>query len=254
MLLRRFTQHFKEQNWFAVGLDVLVVIVGIFLGMQVQELYKNKQFDANERVLLGKLKEEVATNNRLYGLRVDYLTKVKDSGERANEFLKGDEPCTENCWSLLVDFFVASQSSPTPLIKTVSEEMQRLGLPRSEIIKQSIDEYYLLSEAGKSAVSLTPKYRDKVRELMTLNAMKALWENCHSIDRRGFESLIQNCEQQIPDEEIARILVKFKQTTELSEYLNHWIGLHYIYIPLFELLLDMGTETIATIERHLKRS
>ena len=37
MILRRFMQHVKEQNWFAVGLDVIVVIVGIFLGMQVTE-------------------------------------------------------------------------------------------------------------------------------------------------------------------------------------------------------------------------
>jgi len=33
-------QHVKEQNWFAVGLDVIVVIVGIFLGLQVQEWYE----------------------------------------------------------------------------------------------------------------------------------------------------------------------------------------------------------------------
>ena len=39
MILRRFMQHVKEQNWFAVGLDVIVVIVGIFLGMQVQKWY-----------------------------------------------------------------------------------------------------------------------------------------------------------------------------------------------------------------------
>ena len=37
MILRRFMQHIKGQNWFAVGLDVVVVIVGIFLGMQVTE-------------------------------------------------------------------------------------------------------------------------------------------------------------------------------------------------------------------------
>ena len=37
MLLRRFMVHIKEQNWFAVSLDILVVIVGIFLGMQVTE-------------------------------------------------------------------------------------------------------------------------------------------------------------------------------------------------------------------------
>ena len=204
--------------------------------------------------MLAKLKDEVATNNRLYGLRVDYLTKVKDAGELAIVFLEKNEPCTENYWSLLVDFFIASQSSPTPFVKTVGEEMQRLGLPRSEMLKQLIDEYYLLSEGTNAAVDLSPKYRDRVRELMTLNAMKALWGKCHAVDRKGFEFLIENCEQQIPDEEITRILEKFKQTPEILEYLNHWIGLHYIYIPLFELLLDIGSETIDTIVGHLKAS
>ena len=33
MILRRFTKHLSEQNWFAVWLDVIVVVVGIFLGM-----------------------------------------------------------------------------------------------------------------------------------------------------------------------------------------------------------------------------
>jgi hypothetical protein len=37
MILRRFTRHFTEQNWFAVSLDILVVISGIFLGMQVTD-------------------------------------------------------------------------------------------------------------------------------------------------------------------------------------------------------------------------
>ena len=43
MLLRRFMLHVKEQNWFAVGLDVIVVIVGIFLGMQVTEWYEHRK-------------------------------------------------------------------------------------------------------------------------------------------------------------------------------------------------------------------
>ena len=37
MILRRFTKHVIDQNWFAVGLDIIVVVVGIFLGMQVTE-------------------------------------------------------------------------------------------------------------------------------------------------------------------------------------------------------------------------
>ena len=55
MILRRFIQHIKEQNWFAVGLDVVVVIVGIFLGMQVTEWNENRNERTEERVVLQRL-------------------------------------------------------------------------------------------------------------------------------------------------------------------------------------------------------
>lgn len=34
MLLRRMTEHVKEQNWFAVAIDVLIVVMG-GIGIQV---------------------------------------------------------------------------------------------------------------------------------------------------------------------------------------------------------------------------
>jgi len=38
MRLRRITEHVKAQNWFAVGLDFLIVVVGVFIGIQVSNL------------------------------------------------------------------------------------------------------------------------------------------------------------------------------------------------------------------------
>ncbi|GJL91350.1 hypothetical protein [Hyphococcus sp.] len=35
MLLRRITEHVKAQNWTAVALDFLIVVVGVFIGIQV---------------------------------------------------------------------------------------------------------------------------------------------------------------------------------------------------------------------------
>lgn len=35
MILRRITEHVKAQNWFAVTLDFLIVVVGVFVGLQV---------------------------------------------------------------------------------------------------------------------------------------------------------------------------------------------------------------------------
>ena len=35
MILRSLTRHVREQNWFAVFLDFLIVVVGVFIGIQV---------------------------------------------------------------------------------------------------------------------------------------------------------------------------------------------------------------------------
>ncbi len=46
MLLRRITKHVTEQNWFAVFIDFLIVVVGVFIGIQVanwNEALKAKQ-------------------------------------------------------------------------------------------------------------------------------------------------------------------------------------------------------------------
>ena len=35
MLLRRITKHVKDQNWFAVGIDFWIVVIGVFFGIQI---------------------------------------------------------------------------------------------------------------------------------------------------------------------------------------------------------------------------
>ena len=35
MILRSVMKHVRDQNWFAVGIDFLIVVVGVFIGIQV---------------------------------------------------------------------------------------------------------------------------------------------------------------------------------------------------------------------------
>ena len=39
MLLRRITEHLRAGNWFAVTLDLLVVVLGVFLALQAERWY-----------------------------------------------------------------------------------------------------------------------------------------------------------------------------------------------------------------------
>jgi hypothetical protein len=62
MLLRRFVTHIRSENWFAVALDLTVVVVGIFIGFQVDRLYEAQRSQSNELVNLAALAEDFAAN------------------------------------------------------------------------------------------------------------------------------------------------------------------------------------------------
>ena len=62
MLLRRITQHIKAQNWFAVGLDFVIVVVGVFIGIQVANWNETQSTKAELRASLERLDKEVIQN------------------------------------------------------------------------------------------------------------------------------------------------------------------------------------------------
>ncbi len=60
MLLRRFITHINSQNWVAVLLDLIVVVVGVFLAFQVERWYENRRLESTESVHLAALTEDFA--------------------------------------------------------------------------------------------------------------------------------------------------------------------------------------------------
>lgn len=59
MILRRITEHVKAQNWFAVGIDFVIVVVGVFIGLQVQQWADAQRQARMERIYTEKLQAEV---------------------------------------------------------------------------------------------------------------------------------------------------------------------------------------------------
>jgi len=91
-------QHVREQNWFAVSLDVIVVIVGIFLGLQVQdwnEIRKDK--DLEQQYLNRILEDQKATLASVQGA-IDILDERSEDLIVVLEYLEGrqTQPPTES--------------------------------------------------------------------------------------------------------------------------------------------------------------
>ena len=58
MLLRSITKHVKDQNWFAVLLDFLIVVVGILIAFQITNWNEARQEATREKAILSQLEEE----------------------------------------------------------------------------------------------------------------------------------------------------------------------------------------------------
>ncbi|MBU1210882.1 MAG: hypothetical protein KJ587_06380 [Alphaproteobacteria bacterium] len=50
MILRRLTKHVKDQNWFAVGLDFVIVVIGVGVALMGQQVLSDRQSRADLRV------------------------------------------------------------------------------------------------------------------------------------------------------------------------------------------------------------
>jgi len=76
MLLRSVMEHVKTQNWTAVGIDLVIVVLGVFMGLQVQE-WNVARADRNaEQLALERLIVEYEKN-------IAILAEEKTKSERA---------------------------------------------------------------------------------------------------------------------------------------------------------------------------
>ena len=59
MLLRRITKDVKDQNWFAVGIDFCIVVVGVFIGIQVANWNDERQDRVDEVYYLERILTDI---------------------------------------------------------------------------------------------------------------------------------------------------------------------------------------------------
>lgn len=59
MLLRRITQNVKDQNWTAIGIDFVIVVTGVFLGIQLGNWNEARVDQSKERAFVERMRVDV---------------------------------------------------------------------------------------------------------------------------------------------------------------------------------------------------
>ena len=71
MILRRLADAIREQNWFTVGIEFLIVVSGIFVGLQVDDWNEARQKAAREQETISRMHAEAVNVVDYFNGRVD---------------------------------------------------------------------------------------------------------------------------------------------------------------------------------------
>lgn len=139
MILRSLTKHVKEQNWFAVGLDFAIVVIGVFIGIQVANLNDT----AAERLHTQRLLSELASDlEDMKVLLVDNRDRAHQRTVQLDSFMSlmeaGKPPARRDAAQQLDGAFVAIPLPSAPLGLQDLLVSSRLDLIERESLRNSL--------------------------------------------------------------------------------------------------------------------
>ena len=147
MVIRRVREHAVTHNWFAVAVDLLVVGIGVFIGIEAANWNQRRidRADAAEYRLL--IIDNLRANETDIAARTSYYSQIRAHAVAALDALR--HPGTKPSDQFLIDAYQASQGWFRPLQQTAYELPVETGVRRGIGDMQTQSEY---AEIGRAHV------------------------------------------------------------------------------------------------------
>jgi hypothetical protein len=107
MLLRRVMEHVRDQNWSAIGIDFVIVVVGVFIGIQVSNWNSERAVNRQAALFTANLEADLQEEAWRYQMIIEYHLDVLAASETAVDGLTGKAPLSDE--ALLVSAYRATQ-------------------------------------------------------------------------------------------------------------------------------------------------
>jgi hypothetical protein len=145
VIRRRFAERIKQQDWFAVGVDLLVVVVGILLALQVDNWAQGRSDRLLELVYLQHLKEDMEIERSRMEAAQDNAERRIEAARLLSQLLSAPDLAADAPSRVPWAIETASWRSFPRINAYVYGELQnsgRLVLIRSDSLRRSLAEHY----------------------------------------------------------------------------------------------------------------
>ena len=179
MLLRRIMEHVKAQNWTAIAIDFVIVVFGVFIGIQVSNWNEDRQNASRTQNYYSRLIDDLDSERRALHARLEYMAVTDRYGRSALAALK--DPGAERTAQFLIDLYQASQIWTYSVQRATYDEILSSGvaeaIPEPEL-RTHLANVFLNAEATRQVIVATTPYRQQIRLYLPNSVQTAIRDNC----------------------------------------------------------------------------
>ncbi len=257
MILRRVIEHVREQNWTAIAIDFVIVVVGVFVGIQVanwnEARLETQRAQGFLQRLSGDLDQELIEIDR----RIAYVGRSIEYGEAALAWAEDGTLAQGSAWQTVLAFFQASRILPYTPVDTTYQEMSsagRLGLVRDAGLRASLTEYFVSGALTRAdyILRLNPEYRPHVRGLTPYRMARYIFTDCFKMtDIRTVATL--PCESPVDEATAAAVLARYRDAPGLIVELAFWVDSAHQMVAIMQQLRKASVELKRRIDAERDR-
>ena len=252
MILRRFTDAFRKQDWFTVTIETLMVVLGVFLGLQANNWNETRAEGERSREYLSRIRAELVSDMTQLERHRGLWQKGANEGYVAISYAETGARGGATDWEILRAFLHASQSFQLSFADTTYSELRSAGelrlIPDPDL-RSALTDYYVLvavRRGGLGPYQLLPEYREMVRGRMRSDIMRYYWQACYQ-QSAGVTTFI-DCPAPEGVTGIAEIIRQLAADQEIMDALRYWADTQRMAVELAGVDLGRARSLIDRVD------
>jgi len=226
MISRTLGSRLRQHDWTAVLIEVLIVVAGVFIGLQVSDWNEGRKDAARGKEYLLRLHDELLQDAEGLTLISGFWTQVGSNGAAAMAYAEDGVLTQGSGWKTLLAYYQASQVWPYRKPDVTFQEIRSTGsllLIRNGQLRAEVARHYSAGAGSQvtEVLGLIPRYREHVRGLVPWKIQQYIWAHCYA--SVGAEQLLKECDSPVSEAEALTVLDQLRHSPELTAELRFWM-------------------------------
>ena len=254
MLLRRVIEHVRKQEWTAVAIDFVIVVVGVFIGVQAANWNEARADQTRARGYIERIQSDLKADVARYENRMRFWSAVLSYGRTGLAYADNVRAPNATQWDLLLAYFQASQVAEFWTRSTTYDELKSAGelhLIADLDLRNALAQYY--TDAGNPALTERPAYREHVRGVIPIDMQLYIWTSCYGSDATGEQAML-NCTSPVSDTRASEIVDAIRRDRALMSELRYWMSTMQVASLIGRGRTQLARQVLASVDAELSEN